>query len=148
MVGPSPEQFSVTSKGGPSCLILLEIACKGSVNAALLVLVIYSPLSNLILVSHYGLCLQVLNLDGFITHELPFHKINEAFGLLTDGKALRCLLLLWLFSVRVTVVFQLIIIIKNTYFYLQMKWILILHFRISFVNKKISALNDLIVLLV
>ncbi|KAF2313546.1 hypothetical protein GH714_011578 [Hevea brasiliensis] len=38
-------------------------------------------------------CLQgVVNLDGFITHELPFHKINEAFGLLTDGKALRCLL--------------------------------------------------------
>lgn len=34
----------------------------------------------------------VVNLDGFITHELPFEKINEAFGLLKDGKALRCLL--------------------------------------------------------
>ncbi|KAI5572002.1 hypothetical protein POPTR_011G152800v4 [Populus trichocarpa] len=34
----------------------------------------------------------VVNLDGFITHELPFEKINEAFQLLGDGKALRCLL--------------------------------------------------------
>ncbi|KAB5535029.1 hypothetical protein DKX38_018115 [Salix brachista] len=34
----------------------------------------------------------VVNLDGFITHELPFEKINEAFELLGDGKALRCLL--------------------------------------------------------
>ncbi|KAL4341316.1 hypothetical protein GQ457_08G035590 [Hibiscus cannabinus] len=33
-----------------------------------------------------------LNLDEFITHELPFHKINEAFQLLLDGKSLRCLL--------------------------------------------------------
>ncbi|KAK8606543.1 hypothetical protein V6N13_030824 [Hibiscus sabdariffa] len=33
-----------------------------------------------------------LNLDEFITHELPFHKINEAFQLLVDGKSLRCLL--------------------------------------------------------
>ncbi|XP_043715174.1 alcohol dehydrogenase-like 4 [Telopea speciosissima] len=35
----------------------------------------------------------VVNLDGFITHELPFTKINEAFQLLIDGKSLRCLLL-------------------------------------------------------
>ncbi|KAF8394200.1 hypothetical protein HHK36_020407 [Tetracentron sinense] len=34
----------------------------------------------------------VVNLDGFITHELPFSKINEAFQLLVDGKSLRCLL--------------------------------------------------------
>ncbi|XP_043723079.1 alcohol dehydrogenase-like 4 [Telopea speciosissima] len=34
----------------------------------------------------------VVNLDGFITHELPFADINEAFQLLADGKALRCLL--------------------------------------------------------
>ncbi|XP_021296144.1 alcohol dehydrogenase-like 4 [Herrania umbratica] len=33
-----------------------------------------------------------LNLDEFITHELPFEKINEAFQLLVDGKSLRCLL--------------------------------------------------------
>ncbi|KAK9122297.1 hypothetical protein Syun_019914 [Stephania yunnanensis] len=38
-------------------------------------------------------CLQgVVNLDGFITHELPFSQINEAFQLLVDGKSLRCLL--------------------------------------------------------
>ncbi|KAK9275097.1 hypothetical protein L1049_022356 [Liquidambar formosana] len=34
----------------------------------------------------------VVNLDEFITHELPFEKINEAFQLLIDGKSLRCLL--------------------------------------------------------
>ncbi|KAG6790712.1 hypothetical protein POTOM_006877 [Populus tomentosa] len=34
----------------------------------------------------------LVNLDGFITHELLFEKINEAFKLLSDGKALRCLL--------------------------------------------------------
>ncbi|XP_039122664.1 alcohol dehydrogenase-like 4 [Dioscorea cayenensis subsp. rotundata] len=33
-----------------------------------------------------------LNLDGFITHKLPFEKINEAFRLLQQGKSLRCLL--------------------------------------------------------
>nr|KJB24123.1 hypothetical protein B456_004G129000 [Gossypium raimondii] len=33
-----------------------------------------------------------LNLDEFITHELPFHNINEAFQLLIEGKSLRCLL--------------------------------------------------------
>ncbi|OVA04712.1 Alcohol dehydrogenase superfamily [Macleaya cordata] len=34
----------------------------------------------------------VVNLDGFITHELPFSKINEAFNLLMEGESLRCLL--------------------------------------------------------
>lgn len=34
----------------------------------------------------------VVNLDEFITHELPFEKINEALQLLQDGKSLRCLL--------------------------------------------------------
>ncbi|KAF9591495.1 hypothetical protein IFM89_004549 [Coptis chinensis] len=34
----------------------------------------------------------VVNLDEFITHELPFSKINEAFQLLIDGKSLRCVL--------------------------------------------------------
>ncbi|KAK6935622.1 Alcohol dehydrogenase-like, C-terminal [Dillenia turbinata] len=33
-----------------------------------------------------------VNLDEFITHELPFEKINDAFQLLIDGKSLRCLL--------------------------------------------------------
>ncbi|KAK8512016.1 hypothetical protein V6N11_058059 [Hibiscus sabdariffa] len=33
-----------------------------------------------------------LNLDEFITHQLPFDKINEALQLLVDGKSLRCLL--------------------------------------------------------
>lgn len=34
----------------------------------------------------------ILNLDEFITHQLPFNKINEALQLLVDGKSLRCLL--------------------------------------------------------
>ncbi|GMI95332.1 hypothetical protein like AT1G64710 [Hibiscus trionum] len=33
-----------------------------------------------------------LKLEEFITHELPFHNINEAFQLLVEGKSLRCLL--------------------------------------------------------
>ncbi|KFK33975.1 hypothetical protein AALP_AA5G085900 [Arabis alpina] len=38
-------------------------------------------------------CLQgVINLDFFITHQLPFHDINKAMQLLQQGKALRCLL--------------------------------------------------------
>ncbi|XP_047341833.1 alcohol dehydrogenase-like 4 [Impatiens glandulifera] len=35
-----------------------------------------------------------VKLDEFITHELPFNKINEAFQLLIDGECLRCLLYL------------------------------------------------------
>lgn len=35
---------------------------------------------------------QVVKLDEFITHELPFEKINDAFQLLVDGKSLRCVL--------------------------------------------------------
>lgn len=39
------------------------------------------------------LCTQgVVKLDEFITHELPFEKINDALQLLIDGKSLRCLL--------------------------------------------------------
>ncbi|PSR91399.1 Alcohol dehydrogenase-like [Actinidia chinensis var. chinensis] len=34
----------------------------------------------------------VVNLDEFITHELPFSKINEAFQLLLGGQSLRCVL--------------------------------------------------------
>lgn len=34
----------------------------------------------------------VVNLNEFITHELPFEKINEAFQLLMDGESLRCIL--------------------------------------------------------
>lgn len=35
-----------------------------------------------------------INFDGFITHEIPFAKINEALQLLVDGKSLRCRLCL------------------------------------------------------
>ncbi|XP_077246185.1 alcohol dehydrogenase-like 4 [Tasmannia lanceolata] len=33
-----------------------------------------------------------MHLDEFITHELPFSEINQAFQLLIEGKSLRCLL--------------------------------------------------------
>ncbi|KAF3789403.1 Alcohol dehydrogenase-like 3 [Nymphaea thermarum] len=33
-----------------------------------------------------------VNLEGFITHELPMSQINQAFKLLNEGKSLRCLL--------------------------------------------------------
>ncbi|KAI9083751.1 hypothetical protein K1719_034219 [Acacia pycnantha] len=35
---------------------------------------------------------QEVKLDEFITHELPFDEIHEAFDLLVSGKSLRCLL--------------------------------------------------------
>ncbi|KAG6405434.1 hypothetical protein SASPL_133023 [Salvia splendens] len=34
----------------------------------------------------------VVKLDEFITHEMPFSRINEAMQLLSDGTSLRCLL--------------------------------------------------------
>ncbi|XP_030500329.2 alcohol dehydrogenase-like 4 [Cannabis sativa] len=38
-------------------------------------------------------CMEgVVELDKFITHELPFEKINDAFQLLIQGKSLRCIL--------------------------------------------------------
>ncbi|XP_047324150.1 alcohol dehydrogenase-like 3 [Impatiens glandulifera] len=38
-------------------------------------------------------CMQgEVKLEEFITHELPFSQINEAFQLLKDGKSLRCIL--------------------------------------------------------
>ncbi|KAL0283383.1 UNVERIFIED_CONTAM: Alcohol dehydrogenase-like 3 [Sesamum angustifolium] len=38
-------------------------------------------------------CIQgVVKVDEFITHEMPFSKINEALKLLIEGKSLRCLL--------------------------------------------------------
>ncbi|KAK9049349.1 hypothetical protein SSX86_031682 [Deinandra increscens subsp. villosa] len=43
------------------------------------------------LVDHY-MHTDELKLDEFITHELPFNKIDQAFELLIHGKSLRCLL--------------------------------------------------------
>ncbi|CAN1265788.1 Alcohol dehydrogenase-like 6 [Linum perenne] len=33
-----------------------------------------------------------IKVDEFITHDLPFEDINEAFGLMRDGKCLRCVI--------------------------------------------------------
>eukprot|EP01018_Ginkgo_biloba_P040433 Gb_11333 [translate_table: standard] len=33
-----------------------------------------------------------INVDEFITHELPFAEINKAFDLILEGKSLRCVL--------------------------------------------------------
>lgn len=35
---------------------------------------------------------KTLKVDEFVTHELPFEEINEAFKLLLDGKSLRCVM--------------------------------------------------------
>ncbi|XP_076929082.1 alcohol dehydrogenase-like 3 [Bidens hawaiensis] len=43
-------------------------------------------------VEHFMHEMEGLKLDEFITHELPFNKINEAFELLIQGKSLRCML--------------------------------------------------------
>ncbi|KAF6159594.1 hypothetical protein GIB67_034556 [Kingdonia uniflora] len=52
-----------------------------------------SQLPNLALQCMNGASIsRLVNLDEFITHELPFSKINEAFKLLTNGESLRCLL--------------------------------------------------------
>jgi Zn-dependent alcohol dehydrogenase len=36
--------------------------------------------------------MQDINLDHYITHKMPFSKINEAFDLLDEGKCIRCVL--------------------------------------------------------
>jgi Zn-dependent alcohol dehydrogenase len=33
--------------------------------------------------------IQILKADEFVTHEMPFENINEAFKLLLEGKSLR-----------------------------------------------------------
>ncbi|XP_076926584.1 alcohol dehydrogenase-like 4 [Bidens hawaiensis] len=43
-------------------------------------------------VEHFMHEMEGLKLDEFITHELPFNKIDEAFELLIHGKSLRCML--------------------------------------------------------
>jgi Zn-dependent alcohol dehydrogenase len=35
---------------------------------------------------------QEIELDKFITQELPFEKINDAFNLMLEGKSLRCVM--------------------------------------------------------
>lgn len=36
--------------------------------------------------------MQELELDKFVTHEVGFEEINEAFDLLHQGKSLRCVI--------------------------------------------------------
>jgi Zn-dependent alcohol dehydrogenase len=40
----------------------------------------------------FGLEFQTINLDHYITHNLPFSKINEGFQLLQEAKCLRAVL--------------------------------------------------------
>jgi alcohol dehydrogenase len=42
--------------------------------------------------NYYFLQEVKINFDGFITHEMPFSEIREAFRLLEEGKSLRCVL--------------------------------------------------------
>ncbi|KAF5818769.1 putative alcohol dehydrogenase [Helianthus annuus] len=43
-------------------------------------------------VEHFMHAIEGPKLDEFITHELPFNKIDQAFELLIHGKSLRCML--------------------------------------------------------
>ncbi|XP_020572187.1 alcohol dehydrogenase-like 4 isoform X1 [Phalaenopsis equestris] len=53
----------------------------------------FKPKSHLpALISNYITGETKINLDGFISHEMPFSEINQAFQLLSEGQALRCLL--------------------------------------------------------
>lgn len=63
-------------------------------NQKVISLVLYIKDIYLFILTRVNLSLndQVVKLDEFITHELPFDKINEAFQLLIDGKSLRCVL--------------------------------------------------------
>ena len=36
--------------------------------------------------------LQELELEKFVTHEIPFSEINKAFDLMARGEGLRCLI--------------------------------------------------------
>lgn len=40
----------------------------------------------------WGGWVQHINLDHYITHKLPFSKINEAFDLLNSGNCIRCVM--------------------------------------------------------
>nr|XP_043631311.1 alcohol dehydrogenase-like 4 isoform X2 [Erigeron canadensis] len=48
--------------------------------------------SQLPLFVHHCMHMEGVKLEEFITHELPFNKIDQAFELLIQGKSLRCLL--------------------------------------------------------
>ena len=37
-------------------------------------------------------CVQELELDGLVTHEVGLKEINKAFDLLLQGKSLRCII--------------------------------------------------------
>lgn len=36
--------------------------------------------------------MQEIQIDEFITHNLPFEDINKAFDLMIEGKGLRCVI--------------------------------------------------------
>jgi len=36
--------------------------------------------------------MQEIQIDDYITHNLPFHDINKAFNLMKEGKCLRCVI--------------------------------------------------------
>jgi Zn-dependent alcohol dehydrogenase len=40
----------------------------------------------------FNLMVQRINLDHYITHKLPFSKIQEAFDLLNKGGCIRCVM--------------------------------------------------------
>lgn len=96
--GSRPVSLEV-SRGSHSCHTLWRNACMGWVPAGMLCC---SMSQCCVSIWHNVLKCPPsfsqddrINLDGFITHELPFGEINEAFRLLQQGESLRCMLRLW-----------------------------------------------------
>ena len=68
--------------------------CRKSMNRVISVTIFYE-----ILVLPFGMCLfslfkcvQELELDGLVTHEVGLKEINKAFDLLLQGNCLRCII--------------------------------------------------------
>lgn len=40
----------------------------------------------------YLICVQEIQIDEFVTHDIPFEDINRAFDLMKQGKCLRCVI--------------------------------------------------------
>ncbi|XP_059442532.1 alcohol dehydrogenase-like 3 [Corylus avellana] len=96
------EAFSSTHEGWGLCVILgihqtprlLPLHPMELFNGRMIIGSVFGGFKGKSQLPHFAKeCMNgVVNLDEFITHELPFEKINEAFRLLVDGKSLRCLL--------------------------------------------------------
>lgn len=105
-VGPSVDIWVVWGIQGPhpaSCACG-SVHCRGQFpsslqfsNAKTYIFFFISTFCGLRVISSYEhdfciLMVQKINLDHYITHKLPFSKIQEAFDLLNTGGCIRCVM--------------------------------------------------------